>query len=87
MSRHITCDFCGGELSRYEQDNVIAGALLGRGCEWTADYHPHCWGRILEVVRMAHEFEGPLASIPVASPQSITARKRKHTKSDQDDES
>jgi hypothetical protein len=84
MSRHITCDFCGGELSRYEQDNVIAGALLGRGYEWAADYHPHCWERIVEVIRMVQEFEGPLASIPVASQQGIAAKKRKHTKPEQD---
>ncbi len=39
MSRHITCDFCGEEVSRFEEDNVKAGALLGRGYEWTADFY------------------------------------------------
>ena len=76
MSRHIICDFCGEKLSRFEEDIVKVGAMLGRH-EWAADYHPVCWERILQVVRMAQEFEGPLAVIPVASSQKIAAKKRK----------
>jgi hypothetical protein len=83
MSRHITCDFCGENLSRFEQDNVRVGARFGAH-EWAADYHPRCWERILEVVGLAQEFEGPLASIHVASPQGIAAKKRKHTKPEED---
>lgn len=52
MSRHITCDFCQQELSKFEEDIVKAGAMLGR-YEWAADYHPACWERIVEVIRMA----------------------------------
>jgi hypothetical protein len=33
---------------------------------------------------MAQEFEGPLASIAVDSPQRIAARRRKHKKRDDD---
>jgi hypothetical protein len=79
MSRHITCDFCHRKLSGFEEDIVKAGALIG-AYEWAADYHPACWERIVEVIRMAQEFEGPLASIAVDSPQRIAAKRRKHTK-------
>lgn len=84
MSRHITCDFCQRDLGRYEQDVVRIGVRLGAH-EWAADYHPNCWERILEVVRLAQEFEGPLASIHVASSQGITAKRRKHTKPEGDE--
>ena len=83
MSRHITCDFCGETLSRFDEDIVKAGAMLGRH-EWAADYHPACWERIVQVIHMAQEFEGPLAVIPVDSRQKIAAKKRKHTKPDED---
>jgi hypothetical protein len=83
MSRHITCDFCGETLSRFEEDIVKAGAMLRRH-EWAADYHPACWERIVQVIQMAQEFEGPLAVIPVASSQKIAAKKRKLRKSDDD---
>jgi hypothetical protein len=81
MSRHVTCDFCRGNLGRFEEDFVRVGIRHGVN-EWAADLHPKCWERILEVVGLAQEFEGPLASIHVASPQGIAAKRRKHTKPD-----
>jgi hypothetical protein len=83
MSRHVTCDFCSGDLGRFEEDFVKVGVSFGRN-EWTADYHRDCWKRILEVVGLAKEFEGSLASIHVSSPQGIAAKRRKHTKPDEE---
>jgi hypothetical protein len=83
LSRHIICDFYHRKLSGSEQDIVTAGALIG-AYEWAADYHPAYWERIVEVIGMAQEFEGPLATIAVDSRQRIAAKRRKHTKPDAD---
>ena len=66
-----------------EATKLVACAALTRDpigeYEWAADYHPACWERIVEVIRMAQEFEGPLASIAVDSPQRIAASTRRGT--------
>jgi hypothetical protein len=82
MSRHIRCDFCGEEMGRFEEWVIVDVAGLKH--DWKGDYHAGCWQRIEEAIRMAQEFEGPLAAIRVDSSQGIAAKRRKHKKADED---
>jgi hypothetical protein len=90
LSLIYTCNFCG-ETIGHNVPYVTLNANGERSADhWRTGYVGHyhadpaagCWNRMLEAIRLC---DAPrLDSIPVATYQAITARRRKHRPADPD---
>jgi hypothetical protein len=83
MSVYVACDLCGENIDgervvlEIRRTDRIDRETLG-------DYHDDCWHHVWDTVRLAEEYHGTIERIPVATGQSIAAKRRKHTQSGQE---
>jgi hypothetical protein len=85
MTVVIVCDFCGKVIGAHTDWMEIHAVQhpYGRMVR-VGDYHDLCWDKLSTAARLADEFLGNLENIPVATPQSIAARRRKHRRGPRD---
>ena len=91
MSIIYTCNFCGETIDRDAPFVVLNGNGDRSDSHWRTGYVGHyhadpaagCWNSILDVIHAADDWGRRLDSIPVASPQLISARRRRHRKGDE----
>lgn len=86
MSFQYICDFCGRDIDADDELmslTIKSSDRLSRCNGWIGHYHGvDCWPGMLNRIRLVHEFALGLGQVETISGQAVAARRRKHTKTE-----